>query len=41
MNIEEKLNFNGEFLGVTSMAVNSAPWFLKVGLLVFVGFLFS
>lgn len=41
MNIEEKLNLNGEFLGVTSMAVYSAPWFLKVGLLVLVGFLFS
>ncbi|MBN2017002.1 MAG: hypothetical protein JW794_02540 [Candidatus Cloacimonetes bacterium] len=41
MSIEEKLNLNGEFLGVTSMAVYSAPWFLKVGLLVLVGFLFS
>ncbi len=40
MNIEERLNLNGEFLGVTSMAVYSAPWFLKVGLLVLVGFLF-
>ncbi len=41
MDIEERLNLNGEFLGVTSMAVYSAPWFLKVGLLVLVGFLFS
>lgn len=40
MDIEEQLNLNGEFLGVTSMAAYSAPWFLQVPLLVLVGLLF-
>ncbi|MEO0325861.1 MAG: hypothetical protein AAF447_23125 [Myxococcota bacterium] len=37
---ESNLNLNGEFLGVTSMAVYSAPWFLQVPLIVLVGLLF-
>ncbi len=37
---EQQLNLNGEFLGVTSMAAYSAPWFLKIPLLILVGLLF-
>lgn len=37
---EKNLNLNGEFLGVTSMAVFSAPWFLQTPLIVLVGLLF-
>ncbi len=37
---EQRLNLNGEFLGVTSMAAYSAPWYLQVLLLILVGALF-
>lgn len=35
-----RLNLNGEFLGVTSLAVYSAPWFLQPPLIVLVGMMF-
>ena len=41
MSIEDRLNLNGEFLGVTALAVYSAPWYLQLPLLVIVGALFS
>ena len=34
MTDEQRLNLNGEFLGVTSMAAYSAPWHLQVLMLV-------
>ncbi len=40
MTDEQRLNLNGEFLGVTSMAAYSAPWYLQVLLLMLVGALF-
>ena len=40
MTDEQRLNLNGEFLGVTSMAAYSAPWYLQVVLLTLVGVLF-
>lgn len=40
MSYEHRLNINGEFLGVTSMAAYSAPWFLQLPLLMLVGALF-
>ena len=40
MTDEQRLNLNGEFLGVTSMAAYSAPWYLQVVLLLLVGALF-
>ena len=40
MTDEQRLNLNGEFLGVTSMAAYSAPWYLQVLLLILVGALF-
>ena len=36
----ERLNLQGEFLGVTSMACYSAPWFLQGVLLVLIGYMF-
>ena len=33
MTDEQRLNLNGEFLGVTSLAAYSAPWYLQVVLL--------
>ena len=40
MTDEQRLNLNGEFLGVTAMAAYSAPWYLQVVLLLLVGLLF-
>lgn len=40
MSLEDRLNLNGEFLGVTALAVYSAPWYLQIPLLVIVGALF-
>ena len=40
MTDEQRLNLNGEFLGVTAMAAYSAPWYLQVVLLLLVGALF-
>jgi hypothetical protein len=38
--IEEKVNINGEFLGISSLAIYSAPWFLQGLLLMLVVALF-
>jgi predicted PurR-regulated permease PerM len=38
--VEEKVNINGEFLGISSLAVYSAPWYLQIVLLVLVVALF-
>lgn len=38
--IEERVNLNGEFLGISSLAIYSAPWFLQVVLLMLVVALF-
>ncbi|MEM7019875.1 MAG: hypothetical protein AAF512_21375 [Pseudomonadota bacterium] len=38
--VEEKLNLNGEFLGISTLAVYSAPWFLHLPLLFLVAILF-
>lgn len=38
--IEEKVNINGEFLGISSLAIYSAPWFLQLVLLFLVVALF-
>lgn len=35
-----KLNLNGEFFGISSLGVYSAPWFLQVVLLLMVGAMF-
>ena len=40
MNEGKKLNLNGEFLGVTALAVYSAPWFLQPLLIILVGLMF-
>ncbi|ETW96670.1 MAG: hypothetical protein ETSY1_25670 [Candidatus Entotheonella factor] len=40
MDTEQRLNLNDEFLGMTSLAAYSAPWFLQVLLLILVGLLF-
>ena len=40
MNEGKKLNLNGEFLGVTALAVYSAPWFLQPPLIILVGMMF-
>ena len=34
--IEERVNINGEFLGISSLAIYSAPWFLQIVLLMLV-----
>ncbi|TQV73865.1 hypothetical protein FLL45_13430 [Aliikangiella marina] len=38
--IEERVNINGEFLGISSLAIYSAPWFLQIILLMLVVALF-
>lgn len=38
--IEQRVNINGEFLGISSLAVYSAPWFLQLILLMLVVALF-
>ena len=38
--LEERVNINGEFLGISSLAIYSAPWFLQVILLMLVVALF-
>ncbi len=38
--IEDKVNINGEFLGISSLAIYSAPWFLQFILLMLVVVLF-
>ena len=40
MNEGKRLNLNGEFLGVTALAVYSAPWFLQPLLIILVGMMF-
>lgn len=40
MSERNRLNLNGEFLGVTSLAVFSAPWFLQPPLTILVGLMF-
>lgn len=40
MDDEQNLNLNGEFLGITSLAIYSAPWYLQLLLLVLVGLMF-
>ncbi len=37
---EEKINLNGEFLGISALAIYSAPWFLQLPLLLLVVLLF-
>lgn len=39
-NLNNKLNLNGEFLGISSLAVYSAPWFLQFTLTLIIGVLF-
>lgn len=39
--MEEKVNLNGEFLGISALAVYSAPWFLQIPLLLLVALLFA
>ena len=34
--IVERVNINGEFLGISSLAIYSAPWFLQIVLLMLV-----
>lgn len=36
----QKMNLNGEFLGITSIGVYSAPWFLQLVLLLIIGAMF-
>lgn len=38
--IEDRVNINGEFLGISSLAVYSAPWYLQLVLLMLVVALF-
>ena len=38
--VEEQINLNGEFLGVSALAIYSAPWFLQLPLLFLVATLF-
>ncbi len=38
--LEERININGEFLGISSLAIYSAPWFLQGVLLMLVVALF-
>ncbi len=38
--LEETINLNGEFLGISSLAIYSAPWYLQFPLLVLVALLF-
>lgn len=38
--VEERVNVNGEFLGISSLAIYSAPWFLQIVLLMLVVALF-
>ena len=38
--IEDRVNINGEFLGISALAVYSAPWFLQLLLLMLVVALF-
>ena len=37
---EETINLNGEFLGISSLAIYSAPWYLQIPLLMLVALLF-
>ncbi|MCW8877903.1 MAG: hypothetical protein OQK04_16395 [Kangiellaceae bacterium] len=39
--IEEEVNLDGEFLGVSSLAIYSAPWYLQLILLLLVATLFT
>ena len=39
--IEEKVNLDGEFLGVSSLAIYSVPWYLQLALLLLVATLFT
>ncbi|GAA5315493.1 MAG: hypothetical protein AseanaTS_06980 [Candidatus Pelagadaptatus aseana] len=38
--VEDRININGEFLGISSLAIYSAPWFLQLLLLMLVVALF-
>jgi len=38
--LDEKMNLHGEFLGISSLAVYSAPWFLQIILLIIIGIVF-
>jgi hypothetical protein len=38
--LEDRVNMNGEFLGISSLAIYSAPWFLQGLLLILVVALF-
>ena len=38
--LEETINLYGEFLGISSLAIYSAPWFLQLPLLILVALLF-
>ena len=38
--LEETINLNGEFLGISALAIYSAPWFLQIPLLLLVALLF-
>ena len=38
--LKQRLNLQGEFLGVTSLACYSAPWFLQVPLLLVIAAMF-
>lgn len=37
---EDTFNLNGEFLGISSLAIYSAPWYLQLPLLLLVALLF-
>ncbi|TQV85310.1 hypothetical protein [Aliikangiella coralliicola] len=37
---EEKINLNGEFLGISALAIYSAPWYLQLPLLMLVALMF-
>lgn len=39
--VEEKINLDGEFLGISSLAIYSAPWYLQLVLLLLVATLFT
>ena len=40
MLIENEINMNGEFLGISALAIYSAPWYLQIPLLALVVALF-
>ena len=37
---EDTINLNGEFLGISSLAIYSAPWYLQIPLLLLVALMF-